>query len=254
MKLSEIQMNITKGILGDKFNNQLVNLVIPGGELSQQEVLKVYRGDYTARMSESIGNVYEAVWNVLGDQTFNKLVTEYLLQHTSQSFDVGLIGKYLPTFLKNHKILEDFPFLYELAIFEKSFDQLFHSNSSLGMRPDQFSQIDNLPQRKLVLTPAHFFYSVAYPIFSIWNLRKDGDANDINWENADNRLFYKNDTGIKSKEFTELQADLWKNILTQHSLAEAIELSTAKGLQVTESEISEFFAFLSSEELILQII
>ena len=80
-----MQELLCKSIISQKIDPQLLNGIIPGGNLSTQEALEVYLNGYPARLTDALGQVYEAVWPVLGDEEFFRVCREYILKYPYQS-------------------------------------------------------------------------------------------------------------------------------------------------------------------------
>ena len=50
----------------------------PGGTLNVEQAMSVYRNDYYARLSEALGEHYESIWFVVGDDEFSRLTRSYI--------------------------------------------------------------------------------------------------------------------------------------------------------------------------------
>jgi Putative DNA-binding domain len=237
-------------ILKEEKSPELLKSLIPGGRLTQEAALKVYRNDYVARLTTVLGENYEAVWTVLGDELFFMVCEEFIKNNNSKSFDIGEFGGEFHLFLKNHKLGSEFPFLGDLAFFEKNFLRIFHSplqeSSSMTIKEqDPF----NL---RFKFTEGIHLQKSPYPIFKLWELKNTPSEKRheviIDWSEPSNLVLYKNNLGIRTSFFKEGQLDILSNLLEGKKLSESLPEN------ITPAEVEEVFRFISSSGILLEII
>ncbi|MDO8494631.1 MAG: DNA-binding domain-containing protein [Deltaproteobacteria bacterium] len=132
MRLADFQKRFVRSVLRSKSDPALAKTIRPGGTLpGPAAVLKVHREGYFARLTEQLGETYEAVWSVLGDQKFFQLCREYIRKHPSIFYNLSDYGAEFPLFLEKQKEAKKFPFLPDLALFEWGFKEVFHGAEPL---------------------------------------------------------------------------------------------------------------------------
>ena len=97
------------------------------GTLSLEEVMQVYTHGRLARLTESLGEKYETVWRVLGDDDFLSLAERFVMQTPSRHWDINGYGEKFPEFIRNDPDLQTQPYLVEVAKLDQLMHELFHS-------------------------------------------------------------------------------------------------------------------------------
>ena len=100
----------------------------------------VYRTGHIVRLTEALGETFEAVWWVAGDEHYFQLAKEFLLAHPSASYNLSDFGISFPNFLDKRQPFSDLPFLADLARFEWLFKEVFHLPPHTGLTPEQFQE------------------------------------------------------------------------------------------------------------------
>ena len=77
-EMKKFQKNFVNGVVNGNLSEYLESKIIPVGSLNQKQVLQVYTNDYYARLTEALGESFEAIWAVLGDEEFFKVCHEYI--------------------------------------------------------------------------------------------------------------------------------------------------------------------------------
>src|SRR5688572_29447575 len=87
MNLTALQKAFAKAVYLSKKNpEELLHEIIPGGSLDVKGALGVYQNGYPARLTEQLGETFEAVWWVLGDEDFLTVCRTYIAENGSQSY------------------------------------------------------------------------------------------------------------------------------------------------------------------------
>lgn len=148
------------------------------GRLTPQAAMAVYQRAYLARLSESLGNTYPAVWRVLGDANFFDLARAYINAYPSDSYNLADYGHHLPTFLSTSLWLKSLPFLTHLARFEWLFSQVFHAPSHQPLANQYFMQLASINSGdiQLVFAPSLRLFAAPYQVYAIWQLREQQQA------------------------------------------------------------------------------
>lgn len=245
-----LQELLGQNIIKEEKSPELLKSLIPGGKLTQEQALKVYRNDYVARLTTVLGENYEAVWAVLGDELFFMVCEEFIKSNNSNSFDIGEYGQEFYVFLKNHKLGLEFPFLGDLAFFEKNFLRIFHSPLQKSS-PLIFKEQDPNNLRFKFIEGIHLQKS-PYPIFKLWELKntpsEKRDEVNIDWNEPSYLVLYKNNLGIKTSFLKETQLEIISNLLEGKKLSESLPEN------IIAEEVEEVFRFISSSGILLEVV
>lgn len=128
MQPFEFQKLMSAAILG-RDSSKISNVTCHGaGALEIQEAVEVYSAGYPARLFEALGETYETVWKVLGDEDFQALCLAFIKRHPSRSRNLSDYGENFSEFIACHLPQEvSRELLADLARFEWAFKECFHS-------------------------------------------------------------------------------------------------------------------------------
>lgn len=155
----------TAGAVDVKLNPQ-------GGEPGEAR-LEVYAGGYTARIAESLKEVYEAVRHVLGEGVFTRVAQDFAETRPSRHYDLGLAGRDFAVFLKNAKITEKLPFLPDLAFLEWRVAEAFHAYDSAPLAAAAMNEVAPEDWERLIFSfrESVSLFRSAWPVVDIWRAR-----------------------------------------------------------------------------------
>lgn len=92
--------------------------VLPSASLTPMERIAIYRRMFVLRMTESMAIDYPGVKSFLGEEAFDRIVTEeYVRKYPSKSYTLNHLGRFFPEFL-NSSGLPEKNFLSDLARLE----------------------------------------------------------------------------------------------------------------------------------------
>jgi hypothetical protein len=213
--------------------------VTGGGRLSAREAVDVYRRGYPARMSEALGETFEACWRVLGDADFLKDCAAYARSVPSVTHNLSDYGRTFPAFLlKRHRAHA--PFIADLAQLEWEFKNLFHEKPA-----ESGSAAAAHGGSTFVLAP-HRLLSFGHRVHAIWRRDRDDDSplRKADWTGAERILLHKKGSRVLSAAEAKALASLAKG----RPLADALEKS---GLD--EDGTRAFFEFLGGAGLVAEV-
>lgn len=128
MHPSEFQNLMTTAILEQDASKFTTLAYLSAGSLKKHEAVEVYASGYPARLFEALGETYETVWKVLGDEDFQSLCLAYIKKHSSKSRNLSDYGETFSEFIKSQLPREVAGgLLVDLARFEWVFKDCFHS-------------------------------------------------------------------------------------------------------------------------------
>ena len=135
--LELLQQRFTAAAIGEA-DPAFAAMVKGGGKLTSMSAVEVYRNGYSARMSEALGETFEACWRALGDEDFLMACRIYARSVPSISHNLSDYGISFPAFLLK-RFAADAPFIGDLASLEWSFKELFHAAPHAGLTPANLS-------------------------------------------------------------------------------------------------------------------
>lgn len=158
------------------FKSQICSLIAPGGTLKcAEDALEVYSRAYKATLTEALGETFEGVWSVLGDERFFDLALDYIRSVPSISFNLSDYGEIFPEFISTHRENKSFPFLKDLARFELIFKDLFHSSKpKIEQLSERFLSLD--PDSKITFLPSMRLFKSKFSVYEIWQKRHDQES------------------------------------------------------------------------------
>ena len=247
--LKEIQNEFGRVIRGDDTAGFSEN-VIPGGKLSAESALQVYQEGYSARLASLLGETYEAVWRVLGDEEFFKTCLSYVACENSRSYNLSDYGENFPEYLRLN--CREFPWISDLAAFEWNFKNVFHEESIL---PADLTGTDFSAPEKL-----HFeigkdvrIIKSSHAVFDIWNHRSEEkynlpDDNKINQE--ENGFLYKKDGQIYFEKMPLHELEVLEDLMRGKSLSVSLDGKDA----LDEESVMKLFSTIVSSGIIKSVV
>ncbi|MGE3975331.1 MAG: putative DNA-binding domain-containing protein, partial [Bdellovibrionales bacterium] len=167
--------------------------IIPMKSVDVDGCLEIYRKGYFARLTEALGETFEATWWVLGDEDFFKICHDYISSYESKSFDLSDYGMEFPDFLGRTPQATEAPFLKDLATFEWAFKEVFHQ-TNLAEEPGLLqNEIAKNPEVRFKLSSSARLFESEYSIYEIWKLRREKieEITELNFSNLESSVIYK---------------------------------------------------------------
>ncbi len=255
LSLVELQALFNRMVLQGNIPDELADQIIPGGTLTVQNSLLVYERGYHARLTEALGETYEGIWWVLGDEGFFLLAKKYLNAHPSDTYTLSNIGRQLPSFLHSYSETKDFPFLPDLARYEWLFHELFHRQQHPSISPDALQQVLGAGDAALKFGAAVALFEAPYSVYNIWR-RKNADPNDrspIHWDQPQHLLLYKHQQRILVKELEGQEARILGHLLQGKTIEETITEMSRDGDDLSEAMIGPLFQLIFNTGIIQDI-
>jgi hypothetical protein len=239
--------------LGDhKPSKKFLQQVMPSIKMGdKKKPIKVYKDGYRARLTEALGETFEACWWVLGDEEFFSVCSSFIRAHPSLHYNLSEYGREFPEFLYNHEVRGEIPFVFDLAHFEWSFKELFHCKQHKGIDPSKILSHKNPSDMKFEFGAACFLFHSKYSIYDLWQKRKDEQNNcslDLNKE--DSLVLYKQNNRIFVDKLSKKEFLLLKYLKQGYSLEQALD---SYNDSVDEQDISLIFQNLMSRGLLVAV-
>jgi hypothetical protein len=103
--------------------------------------LQIYTEAYFLRLLSCLREDFPATSTVLGDARFEALARSYIAHHPPTEPSIDHAGRHFPTFLRDHSILLDFPFVAELARLDQAITEVFIAPDSPVLDADEMRKL-----------------------------------------------------------------------------------------------------------------
>lgn len=246
--LEALQRRFTAAILeGD---GALAAGVSGGGKLTPEAAVAVYRRGHTARLTEALGETYERVWRVLGDDGFFAACAAFIPTERSTSWNLSDYGRTFPEFLESRAELAHAPFLGDLARLEWAFKELFHAQPHAGLPPQELAAAAG-PGARLVFGAATALLSLRHRVHAVWTreLEDDSPLDPESWRGREDLFLHKKDGRVWSRALTPPEAAALAGLRAGRALEEA--LAGAEGLD--EEAVSALFRDLAESGAVVEV-
>jgi hypothetical protein len=117
LSLKALQQQMMSYLMDDKL--AIAKQVVEHGGISREVRLHIYKNAYHMRLKETIDNDHQILGMYLGDDLFDKMVTDYTKAYPSNNTSLRHFADSLPHFLTYHAPFQDYPLISELAHFER---------------------------------------------------------------------------------------------------------------------------------------
>jgi hypothetical protein len=248
----EFQKIFGDSVVGNfSVDSKLEEVLVPGGRLSLSAALDVYSKGYVARLTEALGEVFEAVWWVLGDNDFFATTRSFISENTSRVYNLSEYGASFPEFIRA-KRFEEAPFLYDLARFEWMFHEVFHAPSPVEF---DYSKLNMLAQRSDVVLrfQSHLrVFSSPYSVYPLWSQRSESpeSCGQIDWDRPEHLFMYKRQQAIFVQTLNPANYHLLDLLARGFSLEQTIEKVALLFGDLKEEQVSQFFGDLIKADVI----
>jgi hypothetical protein len=116
--------------------------VLPSRTLAPERRLEIYSSMYFARLHECLREDFPALFALLGQAGFEKLVRAYLTQHPSRHYSLNVLGRSLPKFLLGPVRIARRPMLADVARLEDAISRIFEAPQARSIGPEDVARLD----------------------------------------------------------------------------------------------------------------
>jgi hypothetical protein len=232
----------------------LGSLITPGGKLvDPNEAMSIHRSGYVARLIEALGEMYKAVWFMLGDEEFFETCEEYIEANPSTTYNLTLYGVGFPDFLKQTRAAEEFPFLPELADFECTFNQTFHAMYVKALEPQTIHlRIQENPSLKMNFTPSMKLKTYNHSIYEIWKSCKAEQVAEDMSTKKECLCLYKNQEKVFVQDLSRLEYLVLERLRMGATLGNVFDDEEFESIDA--ATVSRFFFWLSSSGIVVDML
>lgn len=135
-------------------------------EVSRSVRLDIYAEAYFLRLLESMKSDFSITAQILGDVSFQKLVSDYLKQHPSSSASLADVGRYFSKFAGTYSDLKHVRFLEPVIEMEWLFIESFYADDSEFLDSSLLVNMsdEDWETAKFILAPSVFLIESTWPL------------------------------------------------------------------------------------------
>ena len=249
----EFQAIFGRSIISGVYDKNLVNGIRPGGSLKNgNSALHVHEEGYYARLTDALGETYEAIWWVLGDEVFFQTARDFIKGHPSTSPNLSDYGFTFPEFLESTARFKTFPFLGDLAHFEWAFKNVFHELQHEPAQNAAIAQNSISEQTQFQFAPSVRLHHGEHSILPIWDLRSDANKPPElpDTTNSEHLFLYKSQSKIYVQALTPAEYQILDRLIQGESLGKALEESD-DNVGVSPDTVQKLFHSLSESGVVV---
>lgn len=213
---------------------------------------QIYQKGYKARLTEVLGDTFEATWWALGDELFFSFANEFISNIPSRSYDLSDYGIEFPQFIESQVISSEIPFLSDLARFEWLFKTVFHEPDIVDLKLDVATLLSEDPDAKINLNRQVHFFSSKYSVYDIWKKRAGEVASiaELNWEKNQYLILFKKNNQIHSVQLDMAEYDLLSCFCEPSSLEKAVTNYSEKNDEFKPDYLQSLFAKVAQYQIL----
>jgi hypothetical protein len=217
---------------------RLAQVVRPSWSLSSAERVDIYHGMYLLRMVEALETDYPAIRHVLGEETFEELVRDYVQRYPSRSYTLNRLGDRLPQFFLDEPGRTDGAFLHDLARAELAITEAFDEEESPVLGAEAIQMIPAEAWAAARLRPVRAFRILAlhHPVSPFLEAAKLGRPAPRPRRRASFLAVYRRNYSVFRLDLGRAEYELLAAITSGAALGEALG---AAGRQIKESRREE---------------
>jgi hypothetical protein len=201
---------LTVGLSGDGGSSSggTAVLVLGDERLSALERIDIYANAYFYRLLDCLNEEFPATLAVVGPDNFAALGRDYLLHYPPSEPSIIHAGRYLATFLRNHRLARQWPFIAELARLERAILDVFHARDApaLGVEALRMIPSQQWPGLKLQAHPAVEIVHGEWRVADVLSEVESGD----DWSEPGHQsgavIVWRQDAQVRYRDLQEVEA------------------------------------------------
>ncbi|MGE3975904.1 MAG: putative DNA-binding domain-containing protein [Bdellovibrionales bacterium] len=205
--------------------------------------LEIYRRGYIARLTESLGETFEATWWVLGDEDFFRLCHEFIRSFESNSYDLSDYGIEFPKFIASLEQASEAPFIGDLARFEWAFKEVFHQSNILIDSQHLRNEIAQNSDAQFQLSTSARLFESEHSIYEIWKLRREKieDLTEISFSKSEKIVIYKKQSQVFVKHLSVNEFLVVSSLANGLTITQSIEQLSLKA-EISPLAVQDLFS------------
>lgn len=249
MNPEEFRKIFSSVLLGKEEGPLLSDYVLPGGKLETNSAIAVYQNAYSARFTDALGEKYETVWKILGDDDFFETAKSFIKEHSSHSYNLSDYGEGFPDFLR--KNFSEHTLLSEISDFELQVFKIFHLPENEGASLQSGLSQGETEDLKISFHSSILFLEYSYPVYDLWKTEDQEKLPEFLNERKQYLIMGKKGSDLFVSELDEWEWTFGKSLQEGKTILESLEIAgnPPKGL----GSISEFLSGMTRNGLIIQV-
>lgn len=242
-QLGELQENFLGAIRGQ--SSTFIGEINPIASLSPTDCIEIYSKGYVARLTEALGETFEATWWVLGDDDFFELADQYIRANPSEAFDLSEYGSDFPDFLASLKQNDEISFLQDLGRFEWAFKNIFHKRN---LQPLKVGWPAGVEKIGLTLSDSATLLTSRFSVYEIWKRRAQPieTVGEVDWSQPEHLILFKKDSQVNVRTLAADEFLVIRHLSNGQTLEASIEALMAEYKGITPERVQSIFAVIST--------
>jgi len=247
--IKAIQSKFSDGVT--QSSSEILESVIPISDMTPEKCIEIYRKGYFARLTESLGETFEATWWVLGDDAFFELCQSFIHATPSRVYDLSNYGQSFPEYVESHSLANDVPFVHDLARFEWTFKDVFHSPNIFPNKVDWSKVVAEPGAHLFRLSKSARIFESNYAVYEIWKMRANSaDALNLDIHQETRLLIYKHLSQVTVRKLASDEFCLFENLSNGNSLENSIEAVLKLDSQIGAERVQELFSTIRQLDIL----
>jgi hypothetical protein len=229
-------------------------LVLGDERLGALERIDIYANAYLYRLLDCLNEEFPATLAVMGPDNFAALGRDYLLRYPPSEPSIVHAGRYLATFLRDHRLARRWPFIAELARLERAILDVFYARDAPALNVEALRKIPSQqwPELKLRTHPAVEIVQGEWRVADVLSVVESGH----DWSEPGHQsaavIVWRQDAQVHYRDLPEVEARalaLLSKGATFAAICEAIAADPERPDQTTM--IGQMLARWLADEIIL---
>ena len=206
---------ITKPNLNPKEFTTIKNTLSPSKSLTATDRLQIYRDSYFIRLIDCLQNEFSILFDVLGEELFNHLAWNYLIENPSTSYTLNDLGQKFPDYLKTSSTEEKTDdwqlFIIDLAKYERTYAEVFN-----GKGHENLESKDIFSSNPIQLSPAIRLEEFVFPVLEFIHQYRENNNSKFPNRKTTQYVFTRQDYTVSAFEFDNDEFQTLKNLLNSN--------------------------------------
>lgn len=248
LELSELQAGMTQALrAGAALEREQAWLafaaehIAGNSRLSPVQQLEIYREQFWLRHTSSLLEDFPGLSGILGQQDWQTLAEQYLLEPPPASYTLRDLGRGLPELIARSSWLPHAELCLDMARLELAYIEVFDAEDTPPLRPERLAAVPEaeLPRALLVIAPAVRLLQVRHPVAELRRaLRTESDEPvPIPQPEAQNLVVYRRDLRLWDMKLSATAFALLSALRDGEALGAAAERASSSS--AAEAEVAE---------------
>lgn len=203
---------------------------LPEATFNLKKRLAAYDGNYQLGLQAWLKKTYIQVVQLVGEDFFAKLAHDFSDQQPLSNHNLHDYGRYFPNFIAEQNVMEDLPYLADVAQVDWYISQAYYSQNRNTFDVARFSQLDEAEQQHISFILADDLHIMAsdFPLYEIWQLNR-GEIDSLDMHKTRDSscvAIYREGYQASLMLVPALEHQFYQAIQAGNSLSELVEIET----------------------------